>query len=132
MKKPIGLVVMLALLGTPAFAGEEASTSADEVHPLFASGNTAYKSFCSHCHGLKMVNAGTTSYDLRKWPTDNPAGFYNAVRNGKGDMPAWGDILLPEEIDALWVYVATRGGTQPFPEDAEVPSEVAEADAASE
>ncbi|WP_201120806.1 c-type cytochrome [Sulfitobacter sp. EhC04] len=117
MKQYSCVVAMLALFGAPAFA--------DEENPLFAAGETAYKSFCSHCHGLKMVNAGTTTYDLRKWPTDNPTGFYNTVRNGKGDMPAWGDILLPEEIDALWVYVATRGGTQSFPDGAEVPQEVA-------
>ena len=73
-----------------------------------------------------MVNPGTTTYDLRRWPTDNPTDFYSAVRSGTGDMPAWGDILLPEEIDALWVYVATRGGTQPFPESAEVPLDVAD------
>jgi mono/diheme cytochrome c family protein len=41
------------------------------------------------------------------------------VLKGKGDMPAWGDILLEEEIDALWRYVATRGGKEPFPEVAE-------------
>lgn len=110
-------VAALALFGAPALA--------DDVHPLFDAGNTAYKSFCGHCHGLEMVNPGTTTYDLRRWPTDNPAGFYDAVRNGKGDMPAWGDTLFPEEIDALWAYVATRGGTQPFPPEAEVPPEVA-------
>lgn len=113
------MAATLALFGAPVVA--------EEPHPLFAAGNTAYKSFCGHCHGLKMVNAGTTTYDLRKWPTDNPADFYSAVRNGKGDMPAWADILLPEEVDALWVYVATRGGTQAFPDEAEVPEEVAAA-----
>jgi ABC-type amino acid transport substrate-binding protein len=32
-------------------------------------------------------------------------------------MPAWGDILVEEELDALWRYVATRGGAEPFPEE---------------
>lgn len=124
MTRHVFVVAVLALFGAPA--------TADEPHPMFAAGETAYKSFCGHCHGLKMVNAGTTTYDLRKWPTDNPTDFYNAVRNGKGDMPAWGDVLFPEELDALWVYVATRGGTQPFPAEAEVPPEVANAEAATE
>ena len=57
-----------------------------------------------------MVNPGTSSYDLRKWPTDQKDTFYNTVKNGKGDMPAWGDVLFPEELDAIWVYVATRAG----------------------
>ena len=42
--------------------------------------------------------------------------FYNSVKNGKGDMPAWGDVLFPEELDAIWVYVATRAGQEPMPE----------------
>jgi len=24
-------------------------------------------------------------------------------------MPPWGDLLKPDEIDALWAYVATGG-----------------------
>lgn len=92
------------------------TVSANEDHLLFAEGKTLYKDFCSHCHGIDMVNPGTSSYDLRKWPTDNKAGFADSVLSGKGDMPAWGDILLSEEVDALWVYVATRGGKEPFPD----------------
>ena len=89
---------------------------ANEDHPLYADGSSLYKDFCAHCHGVNMVNPGTSSYDLRKYPVDQKASFADAVNNGKGDMPAWGDILLADEIDAIWVYVATRAGAQPFPE----------------
>lgn len=102
------LAFALALFGVPALA--------EDVHPELDKGIATYKNFCSHCHGLNMVNPGTSSYDLRKWPTANKDGFVSAVNNGKGDMPAWGDILYPEEVEALWVYVATRGGTEPMPE----------------
>lgn len=91
---------------------------ANEDHPLFSDGKSLYKDFCAHCHGINMVNPGTSSYDLRKYPVDQKPTFADAVNNGKGDMPAWGDILLPEEVDAIWVYVATRAGAQPFPEAA--------------
>lgn len=66
-----------------------------------------------------MKNPGTSSYDLRKWPQDRKDEFYNSVQNGKGDMPAWGDILLPDELDVLWIYVVTRGGKEPLPEGAD-------------
>jgi len=33
-------------------------------------------------------------------------------------MPAWGDIVVDDELEALWVYVATRGGKQPLPDEA--------------
>jgi hypothetical protein len=30
--------------------------------------------------------------------------FYDSVINGKNSMPAWGDVLLPGEIELLWYY----------------------------
>ena len=90
---------------------------AEDPHPLFAAGLEAYEFFCSKCHGKDMVNPGTASFDLRKFPLDDKTRFYDSVRDGKGDMPAWGDVIYPEELDALWVYVATRGGTAPLPEE---------------
>jgi len=109
MKKSILLRCFLAGLAfyiTPAFAENE--------DPIFKLGVKTYKQFCSHCHGPKMVSAGSSSYDLRKWPKNKEQGFYQSVTKGKGDMPAWGDILLPEELKALWHYVVTRGGLEPL------------------
>jgi mono/diheme cytochrome c family protein len=93
--------------------GLATSVSADEL----SEGKVLYKQFCSHCHGLNMVNPGTSSFDLRKFPRDNKARFITSVTKGKGNMPAWGDILLPHELEKLWIYVATRGGKQPMPEE---------------
>lgn len=106
MRKTV-MVALLALFGGP--------TLADEPHPLFPAGLEAYEFFCLKCHGKDMVNPGVSSFDLRKFPVDQKERFYDSVLNGRGDMPAWGDVIYPEEMDALWVYVATRGGTQPFP-----------------
>ncbi len=100
------MCAMLVLFGAPVFADEDA---------LMKKAESTYKMFCAHCHGLKMVNPGTSSFDLRKWPKDNREGFDQAVLNGKGDMPAWGDVLLPEELDILWHYVKTRAGKEPEP-----------------
>ncbi|MFK7744089.1 MAG: c-type cytochrome [Roseobacter sp.] len=107
--KHLTCVMLLGLgaLTSPAFADEE----------LLAFGSKTYKQFCSHCHGINMVSGGNSSYDLRKFPLDQKDRFYGSVLNGKGDMPAWGDILLETEMDALWHYVATRGGKQPLPEE---------------
>lgn len=103
----IGGLALTAPALSPLSAGEDALDF----------GAKTYKQFCSHCHGLKMVNPGTSSYDLRKFPPDDKPRFVDSVMNGRGDMPAWGDILLPDEVDALWFYVATRAGKEPFPED---------------
>ena len=108
MMSKTSLTVVLALLPAPVFAVD--------ISEELALGVKSYKDFCAKCHGPDMVNPGTSSYDLRKWSPDNKAGFVDSVVNGKGDMPAWGDVLYPEEIEALWRYVATRGGTEPFPD----------------
>ena len=59
-----------------------------------------------------MVNPGTSSFDLRKFPPDEKTRFVNAVVHGKKAMPAWGDILKPDEIEAIWAYVSTGGQTK--------------------
>lgn len=117
MKQLVTAAIALAIYGSPAIGNEELKF-----------GKSVYKQFCSHCHGLNMVNPGTSSYDLRKWPQDNKERFYSSVLKGKGDMPAWGDLLLEKEIDALWHYVATRGGKEPLPEEESAKEEVETSD----
>ena len=41
--------------------------------------------------------------------------FVTSVAKGSGDMPAWGDVLYPEELDALWdeIKAGERRGTVP-------------------
>jgi hypothetical protein len=65
-----------------------------------------------HCHGRNLINAGTTVYDLRKFPADQPDRFKQSVSQGKGAMPAWKE-LSAEQIDWLWAYVGSRGGKEP-------------------
>lgn len=90
-------------------------TIADEAQ--LKKSSSLYKQFCSHCHGLNMVNPGTSSYDLRKFPVDGKDRFYDSVKNGRGDMPAWGDILTEDELALLWYYVSSNGGKTPPAKD---------------
>jgi mono/diheme cytochrome c family protein len=45
------------------------------------------------------------AFDLRTFPHDQHSRFVNSVTKGKNSMPAWGDLLKPVEIEALWAYV---------------------------
>jgi mono/diheme cytochrome c family protein len=55
-----------------------------------------------------MVNSGTITPDLRRFPNDEPR-FVTTVKQGKnGRMPPWGDILNDDDIGALWAYVSSR------------------------
>jgi mono/diheme cytochrome c family protein len=101
----------LALLGAPAFAQQDPLSPDD----LLKKERGVFEMFCAHCHGKNMVNPGTSSFDLRKFPKDQKDRFFTSVSKGRGDMPAWGDVLLPDEFDLLWHYVTTRAGKEPGP-----------------
>jgi mono/diheme cytochrome c family protein len=100
-----GTLAVLAI--APAFAGERFSAEA------IAKGREQYQRTCVHCHGFNMVNSGTTVFDLRKFPVDQPERFKQSVMQGKGAMPSWKESLTPEQIDWLWAYVGSRGGKEP-------------------
>jgi mono/diheme cytochrome c family protein len=75
---------------------------------LIDQGKATYAEHCSHCHGPGMLNAGTITPDLRKFPDDN-ARFFTTVKNGKnGRMPPWGDLLNDDQIGALWAYISSQ------------------------
>lgn len=73
-------------------------------------GRAQYNRTCAQCHGRNMVNSGTTVFDLRRFPVDQPERFVSSVSNGKGNMPSFKDALTREQINVLWAYVASRGG----------------------
>jgi hypothetical protein len=50
--------------------------------------------------------------DLKTFPKDQPARFIDSVTNGMRNMPPWGDVLKPDEVEALWAYVVAGEKTQ--------------------
>ena len=67
-------------------------------------GAEIYARNCSPCHGARMLDP-QGAFDLRKFPRDQRERFVNSVTRGKNQMPPWGDLLKPEEVEALWAYV---------------------------
>jgi len=63
-----------------------------------------YSRHCAPCHGSRMLDP-QGALNLRTFPRDQEARFVTAVTKGKNSMPPWGDLLQPEEVDALWAYV---------------------------
>jgi mono/diheme cytochrome c family protein len=100
------LVSSALVFGIAALAGETQAPSTSSIER----GRALYARHCSHCHGFNMVNPGTISYDLRKFPKDDEARFLNSVTNGKnGRMPPWGSVLSRAEMEQLWSYVVSGG-----------------------
>jgi len=69
-------------------------------------GASIYARNCSPCHGARMLDP-QGAFDLRKFPPNQRERFVNSVIRGKNQMPAWGDQLKPDELEALWAYVVS-------------------------
>ena len=113
MHPPGSRVVRLAA----ALAGAVAALAAAQVAQRFSDdeierGRAQFERTCAQCHGRNMVNSGTTSYDLRRFPADDADRFITSVTNGKGNMPSFRDSLTGEQIRFLWAYVGSRGGKE--------------------
>src|SRR5262245_475426 len=90
-----------ALLGVSAAAQERAPEFAAEQ---IKKGAELFARHVATGHGARMRDPHW-AVDLRTFPHDRHARFVDAVANGKRNMPAWDDVLDPEQIEALWAYV---------------------------
>ena len=92
----------VALFLTPASApAEEAQKFMPEQ---ISAGAEIYAVNCSPCHGARMRDPDS-AFNLQKFPHDQRERFINSVTRGKNQMPPWGDLFKPDQLDALWAYV---------------------------
>jgi mono/diheme cytochrome c family protein len=100
--------VLQAVAGAVALAAgmyAQAQEAAEKFAPeQIKAGAALYAANCESCHGVRMLGP-QWGIDLAKFPRDNPKRFVYSVTNGTKAMPPWGDVLKPQEIQALWAYV---------------------------
>jgi mono/diheme cytochrome c family protein len=82
-----------------------------------ARGQTLYAEKCALCHGATGHGDGPGAVALDPKPRNHTDGAYmnaqtneqlhEVIKNGKGQMPAWGATMSDEEIDAVLSYVRT-------------------------
>lgn len=99
------VAITACALAAQAVAGQFTDEQIDRGHAQF-------DRTCAQCHGRNMVNSGTTVYDLRRFPLDDPERFFHSVTEGKGNMPSFKDALSREQMELLWAYIGTRGGKE--------------------
>ncbi len=100
----------LLVISAPPFA----ALADEEFSPhLIKRGEQTYAINCSRCHGVRLVNPGANTFDLRTFPGDERERFFNSVTKGKGNMPPWSDLLKDEQVQALWAYVRTESRKEP-------------------
>ena len=94
------IIATLAMACVPAMAQQAEPFTPQQLK----AGADLYRRNCSPCHGARMLDPQGAS-DLRKFPRGERERFINSVTRGKNQMPPWGDLLKPEEVEALWAYV---------------------------
>jgi cytochrome c55X len=97
--------VLLAATFTSLTTQAQTTTTEPPPQATPEAGKKLYTSYCARCHGLNMVNNGS-SFDLRTFPKDAKERFERSVKEGIKAMPAWGNTLSADELLALWAYVS--------------------------
>jgi mono/diheme cytochrome c family protein len=88
-----------------ATSAAQGQTQAQSFPPQqIATGSEIFARNCSPCHGPRMQDP-ESAFDLRKFPPGEHDRFVRSVTGGKNQMPAWGDLLKSDDIEALWAYV---------------------------
>jgi cytochrome c55X len=105
------ICAVAVLFATALTASAQTTTSQEGAgadQAMIDQGKTTYAEKCSHCHGPGMLNPGTITPDLRKFPDDRER-FFTIVKQGKNNkMPPWADLLSDDQIATLWVYISSR------------------------
>jgi cytochrome c55X len=92
------------------------------VEPTPDAGRKIYTSYCARCHGINLVVGSSAYFDLRTFPADEKDRFLTSVTNGKRQMPAWGGIVRPDQMEAIWAYLGAVNGWPRAPDAPNVAS----------
>jgi mono/diheme cytochrome c family protein len=98
---PWVLLILALALRVPAAVADPLKTEQVRF------GAEIYERNCSPCHGPRLQDP-EGAFDLRTFPSDQRDRFVASVVQGKNQMPPWGDLIKPHELDALWAYVMSE------------------------
>jgi mono/diheme cytochrome c family protein len=89
------LLVIFVLGLAPLCTSAAAQKTGEATFPpeQIKAGAEIYATNCATCHGNRM---------------ENPPWAIDLATNGKNNMPPWGDVLKPDDVEALWAYFSTR------------------------
>jgi len=141
----VGLI--LAAAGLAAARTPLAARSTPAFQP--AAGEAVYQQRCEICHGADGDGNGAAAVNMDPRPRDFRRGWYKIRSTATGQlptdpdlvqiitdgmpgttMPAWGEILTPEEVQAVAVYI--KGFSRRFERETPEPVPVVAAPGSSE
>jgi uncharacterized membrane protein SirB2 len=77
----------------------------DASYDITSHGKNVYNSYCQRCHGTDGTN-GAMGLNLKITQLDHTAKA-EKITNGGGSMPAFKEVLSPEELEAVMAYIET-------------------------
>ena len=113
----LGLTLPVMALATLAQASTDPAVGLRRAVEQIGSGRAQFHRSCAQCDGRNRVNAGTTIYDLRKFPVDDAERFKHSVTQGKGNRPSFKQSLAPEQVAVLWAYLGPVAARNPSKAD---------------
>lgn len=116
------IVGLLSLAQTPASAQSEPDDPA-----LLAAGEAVFTSNCAGCHGVDGMGSNTGRNLTGVAGEADRSVHIMSVTEGKGFMPAFGDMLSDEEIEAAVTYARLTFVAAAEPPAEEAPAEEAPA-----
>jgi mono/diheme cytochrome c family protein len=99
MKRSKGCFAACLAVASACAVAQNAAVTPEQIK----NGSEIYAANCATCHGNRMKNP-EWAIDLATIPKDDRQRFIQSVTGGRGNMPPWGDVLKPDQIEALWAY----------------------------
>jgi cytochrome c oxidase cbb3-type subunit III len=110
MKKPFSIIVILIFIAI--FVTAQRGKSAASTQAAKGKGGgiaAAYKQHCAKCHnddGKGLESLEPPDFTDEKWQGENTDKMIaDGIRNGKGVMPGFKDVLTPAQVTAMVKYV---------------------------
>jgi len=106
---------------TSQTAATPAADQGDTSHAaMVALGNQIYQQRCALCHGPNGKGDGPAAAGLNPKPRNHTDAAYmnsrtdaqllDVIHNGKGNMPAWKNVLTEREMKAVLIHVRSLAG----------------------
>ena len=75
--------------------------------PAYAdiSGEALFKTYCASCHGSNGEGSAIANFKISERLVKSDEELSKTIREGKGQMPAWGFLFSEEDIKNVLQYI---------------------------
>jgi cbb3-type cytochrome c oxidase subunit III len=113
MRKPLSLTIVLIVAAIFLAASWKESVAFVQTSKGKNGVSAVYKKHCANCHGEDGKGLETLQppdFTDGKWQSENTnKAIADGIRNGKGVMPGFKDVLSPAQVNSMVRYVRAFG-----------------------